>query len=373
MRKSLGKIFVFLLSISTIYAEDFSYNFQINNQTPYLKEAITLTLELNQTNPDIVLFFSFDIKKSDKYSFTRVDAIETDTNHNEKAKYSYLIYPLKTGKIDIEFNLIKKITTDENIAFSFSGDRDNVKGMVTTDSKVTLPPLHLKVKPLPKETQLVGDFKLAYSIKKHRAKAYEPLPFQVTIEGIGYPPLLDSILPKDGNFTKFTEEPIVKSKGAKHKIFYSMALSHSQSFSLEPIIIKAFNQKTKKSYELKIPKQRFEIEQVSMTKLVDKTDSPTLLKQDWSWLTTFLSYIVVFVAGYLTAFSLKWRRKETEKESNPLELKIESCRDEKELLQLLMANNSRLFVGIIDRLENSIYRSARSNLKKLKQEAVDLL
>ncbi len=373
MRNSLGKIVIFFLIISTIYAEDFIYNLQVDNQTPYLKEPIALTLELNQTNSDIVLFFSFDLKKSDRYSFRRVDTIETDSHHNEKAKYSYLIYPLKIGEIDIEFNLIKKITTDENIAFSFSGDRDNVKGIATTDTKITLPPLHLKVRPLPKKTALIGDFKLNYSIKNHKAKAYEPLPLQVTIEGIGYPPIVDSILPKDTNFTKFTEKPVVQSKGTRHKIFYSMALSHSQSFSLEPIIIKAFNPKTEKSYELKIPKQRFEIEQVAIEKLVDKNDSPAVSKEDWSWLRTFLSYIVVFVAGYLTAFSLKPRGKESIKKSNPLELKIERCKSEKELLRTLIANDNRLFINIIEQLENSIYKGERVDLKKLKQKARSLL
>ena len=371
MKNSLGKIIIFLLTISVIYGEDFTYNLQVENKKPYLKESIILTLELNQTNPDMVLFFNFDIKKSDEYLSTRVGTTETDTHHNEKVKYSYLIYPLKAGEMDIGFNLTKKITTDDNIAFSFSGDRDNTRGIATTDTPINLPIVHLHVQPLPKDTQLIGDFKLTHSIKRHKAKAYEPLPFQVVIEGIGYPPLLNSILPKDANFTKFTEEPIIKSKasiyGTKNKIVYPMALSHSQSFKLPATIIKAFNPKTEKSYELKIDEQNFEIEKVAVEELVDKNDSPALLEQDWSWLTTILSYIVVFGAGYLTAFSLKWgRKKGVVQKSNPLELKIEGCRDEKELLQLLIATDSRYFSSTIEVLESILYKNEKIDFKKLK-------
>ncbi|SFV66102.1 BatD [hydrothermal vent metagenome] len=368
MRNSLGKIVIFLLTISIVYAEDFTYNLKVDNKTPYLKEGVILTVELNQTNPDIVLFFDFEIKKSDRYSFTRLDTIETDTHHNAKVKYLYLLYPLKDKEVEIEFNLIKKITTDENVAYSFSGDRDNVKGIVTKDTPITLPPLQLNVKALPKETLLVGDFTLNYSIKKHKAKAYEPLPFQVTIEGKGYPPLLDSILPKDGNFTRFEDKAIVKSKGTKNNITYPMALSHAQSFTLPPIVLKAFNPKTEKSYELKIPKQKFEIKEVATQDLIDKSDSPALLEQDWSWLRTLLSYIVVFIAGYFTAFSIKWRKKDTIKKSNPLRVKIESCKDEKALLQLLMATDSKRFISTIEILERALYQGAKIDFKKIKRE-----
>ena len=356
-----------------LQAEDFTHTFNVDKQDPYVKEAVILTLDLNQTNRDVVMLFNFNINKSEDYSFQRLDIQETDSYHNAKVHYVYIIYPLRSGDINITFNLLKKITTDESIAYSFSGDRDNVKTLVTTDTQINLPPLNLQVNPLPEETALVGDFSLTHSIKKHQAKAYEPLPLQVSIKGRGYPPLLDSLLPKDGNFTRFTEKPIVKSittpKGTQSTVTYPMALSHSQSFTLSPIILKAFDPQREKSYTLEVPSQHFDIQTVAAQSLVDRVDSPDVLKEDWSWLSTLLGYIVVFSAGYLTALSWKWKKKQSQKASHPLIRKIQNCKDEKALLQVLIAADSKHFTSCIEKLEASLYGNGKINLNKVKQEA----
>jgi len=60
-----------------------------------------------------------------------------------------------------------KDTTDNSVAYRFSRDQDNVKGLITTNSFITLPPLFLKVKALPQDMQQkVGNFSLDYDIKK---------------------------------------------------------------------------------------------------------------------------------------------------------------------------------------------------------------
>ena len=377
MKHNLGKrsihLFFFLLSLLTLQAEDFTYTFKVDQPAPYVKEPIILTLDLNQTNHDVVMLFSFDIKPSEAYTFQRLDIRKTESYHDAKIHYIYLIYPLKSGDINITFDLIKKVTTDESLAYSFSGDRDNVKKLVTTDTRIDLPPLQLPVKPLPEGTVLVGDFSLTYEIKKHQAKAYEPLPFQVSIKGKGYPPLLETLLPKEGNFTRFTEKPIVNSvatrEGTQNSVTYPMALSHDQSFTLSPIVLKAFDPKREKSYTLDIPSQRFDIEQVDTQHLVDTVDAPEIAKEDWSWLSTLLGYIVAFFAGYITALSWKWSKKKRQKENHPLIQKIRNCKDEKALLQVLIAADNTHFTSSIEKLEAFLYGNGKINLNKVKREA----
>ena len=369
MKNSLGKITIWLLTLSVLYAEDFSYKIKVDNQTPYQKEGVILSLELNQTNPDIVLFFNFDIKKSKAYTFTRLNTVENDTHHNAHVNYLYLIYPLKEGSVDIEFNLIKKVTNDESITYSYSGDRDNVKTLSTEDTKITLPPLHLAVKALPKGTRLVGDFKLKYSLKQHHAKAYEPIPFNITLTGEGFPPLVDPILPKEGNFTRFTEKPEVHSRATKtgyqNRIIYPMAISHTQNFTLNPILFKSFNPKTQKIYKLRIPSQSFEIEKVAIKELIDTKDIPSTSKTDWSWIGDVFRYLLVFIAGYITATSLKWQRKKSQKEPTPLESKIKKAKDEKELLQILLASQDKKFTSTIEELEGVLYHGKKVDFNAL--------
>jgi len=381
MKNSLGSMILLCLSILVVNAEDFTHTFHVDKQNPYVKEAVIMTLDLNQTNRDKVLFFHFSLKKSPDYEFHRLNVKETEEHHTAQVHYEYLIYPLRAGEVQLHFDLIQKATTEENLAYSFSGDRDNVKGLTTVDTQIDLPPLTLKAKALPKGTSLVGDFSLTHSLKINKAKAYEPLPFQVTITGSGYPPLLERLLPKDVDFTLFTENPIVKavnsSQGTSSTVIYPMALSHSKSFDLETIVIKAFNPKTQKSYKLTVPKQHFDIHKVDVKSLIDKIDSPKPLQSDLSWLTTILtsllSYLVVFAAGFLTAISLKWKKKSTVHASHPLREKIEACKDEKALLQLLMATDAKQFALSIEKLEKGLYGKAKINFNKVKQEVLEML
>ncbi len=366
-------IFVLIfIGIVRLHAEDFTHHFSLNNTTPYVKEAIILTLDLNQTNKDKVLFFHFTLKQSPDYEFYRLTVKETDTYHAAKVHYAYLIYPLRKGEVQLHFNLVQKATSDANLAYSFSGDRDNVKGLTTVDTNITLPPLSLNIKALPKATALVGDFSLTHNFKKHEAAAYEPLPFQVRIKGSGYPPLLENLLTKAYDFTLFKEEPIVQAihtfQGTQNTVTYPMALSHAKSFTLEAIGIQAFNPATQKSYTLNIPKQQFKVSKVDVNSLIDKVDNPKPLQYDYTWFSTFFSYILVFVAGFLTALSWRARRRRVLKTSHPLKEKVETCKEAKQLLQLLMATDSKAYSQSIEKLESSLYGNGKISLNKVKEE-----
>jgi len=376
VKNNLGKLLsFFLLGMLMLHAEDFTYTFKVDKKNPFVKEAVILTLDLDQSSHDKVLLFNFKIKKSDAYHFQRLDIKETDTGHHAQVHYEYLIYPLKSGKVNITFELLKKVTTEDSVAYSFSGDRDNVKGLVTVDTMVPLPPLLLEVKALPQGTELVGDFKITHQVKQHKGKAYEPLPIQVSLQGKGYPPVLATLLPKEGNFTRFTEKPLIHSvvnrQGTQSTVTYPMALSHSQSFTLSPVEIKSFNPQSEKSYLLTVPSQHFEISKADRSTLLDKSDSPKVLKADWSWIKTLLGYLVVFAAGVLTALSWKWRKKSTKGITHPLVQKIQNCQDEKALLQVLMAADNKDFDTSIEKLEASLYGNAKINLKNVKQEILE--
>lgn len=377
MKKSPGSLLAVLiivvLSITATYADDFASKFTLNNATPYVKEAVIMNLDLVQTDHSKVMFFKFSPKKSDAYEFYRLDIKEEDAYHAAKVHYTYLIYPKRSGEITVTFDLIKMITTDEKVAYSFSGDRDNIKGLNKKDIPIDLPPLKLQVKPLPKGTLIVGDFTLEHTIKKKEAKSFEPLPLTITIKGNGYPPILADIIPESESFTRFKETPTTHSvrsiQGTKSSVTYPMALSAKQSFDLPAIKLKAFNPKTEESYDLTIPKEHFTITQPDQSTLLDKIDSPKPLQSDWSWLGTLLGYLIVFIAGFLTAKSLKWRRLTKQKPTtDALTEEIQAINDPKELLALLIATDARRYKNPIEKLEESLYGKKKHSLKQLKKE-----
>jgi len=382
MKHNLGRLVGILclvyFSVTLLQAEDFTYDLRVTKTNPYVKEAVFLTFDVNQTNHDIVLLFDFDLVKKENYSYQRVDIKETNDAHDLHIRYTYLIYPLQDGEVDIHFKLRKRVTTEDSVAYSFSGDRDNVKGLVTKDYSINLPPFMLHVKPLQKDILLVGDFTLEYSLKNHQAKAYESLPFNFTLKGKGYPPRLNNILPKDIKFTLFSEKPNVHAlsskEGTHSTVNYTMALSHDKDFTLPAISLKAFNPLSEKTYTLHIPSQNFKITEVNKTTLVDKVNIPPLLKENWSWSKTLFSYFIVFISGYLTARAIHWQKKSSKTETiHPLREKIKLSKNKKELLQILMAHNNQHFSSCINMLEDSLYANGKMSLKELKEEALNLL
>ena len=359
MKTNRGNLVVifFLVFIPFLQAEDFNYTLSVDNKQPFVKEAIVLKVDFSQTNHDIVLMFDFDILKSDSYDFKRFHASENDTHHNTKASYSYLLYPLKDGDLDVKFKLTKKVTTDASVAYSFSGDRDNVKGLVTTDTKINLPPLKLYVKKLPSKTMLVGDFKLAYNIKKKQALAYEPINMQVTIKGKGYQPKFEQFPLVGKDFKLFSDKPLstmgIVDNAINSKTTYSLALSATKSFTLNEVSIKTFNPKTKTTYFLTIPKQDFEITQLEKKELVDKVDNP---KEEQSYLKPFLYFVFVFLAGFISGYFFKFKKEKlTKKIKEDIKIKKYNCRTKKALHKMLLLNNDKKYERVIKECEKSLY------------------
>jgi len=376
VKHNLGRIiYLFLTMLLFLRAEDFNYTMHINQQNPYMKEALLLDVDINQTNTNIVLFFRFRIRPNSAYAVEQIASLQDNILHHTHIHTRYLLHPLRSGDINVSFDLIKRVTDDAKVAYSFSGDRDDFKKLETSDSKVTVSPLLLHVKSLPEGTQLVGDFHLSYHIKKHKANAYEPIAMNVTIEGKGYPPHIETLIPRSANITVFAEKPVIQKKidnaGIRYKAIYTLAISGNKTFDLPPIQIKAFDPHKQKIYILEIPKQHFDITPLDVSTLVDKTDVPARLKNDLSWITAFLTYIIVFAAGYFTALTLRSRKNLTIQTSHPLKEKIEACKDAKSLLQLLMATNSRQFNSSIEKLEKHLYGNGKINLKKIKQDILE--
>jgi len=378
MKHTLGKTVLSLLCILIgLHGENFVYDVHISKQHPYRKEALLLSIDLNQTNEDVVLFFHFSVRSNDAFRVEQIDSTQDNTLHHAQIHYRYILYPLKTGDHNITFTLVERITDEAKVAYSFSGDRDDFKKLETKDRKVDVPSILLHVKAVPKGTQLVGNFKLSYAVKRHQAESYAPIAVKIVLEGEGYPPVLKHLFPKAHGFTLFAQSPLVEKIAMrdhlKYKVTYVMAVSHDKSFDLPPLHLHAFDPMRQKGYVLTLPKQHFEIVPVAADRLLDKTDIPKPLHVDFSWLWRLLGYLAVFFAGYMTAVSLKRKRHVTAEKSDQMQKKVEACKEEKALLQLLMATDSKRFEKAINRLEKGLYGKDKSSFKQIKQEVLEQL
>jgi len=379
VKHTLGKIpflyIIFLSLFMDVHAEDFSYHIETSTQEVYLHEPLQLTVDLKQTNPDVVLLFKFTVNKSPDYEVKALLSKYADTLHHIDQHMVYKIYPLKTGDINITFSLVKRVTTDDKVRYFASGDRDDFKKLETIDTLVDIPSVSIHVKPVPQGTQLVGDFNLSYHVNTHHTTSYVPINMDISIKGRGYPPQLSHLIPKDTRYTLFSEKPTIQISSTTKNIpivaHYLFALSAKDSFSLAPITIQAFNPYTQTPYTLTVPEQNFTIDSIDTSTLVDHTNTPPPLTADWSWLKTLFVYLIVFAAGYLTAVSWKGTKKKQQKEQHPLIEKIQGAKTQKALLQILMATESKHFTACIEKLEASLYSHQSISLKSIKKEALE--
>ena len=367
-----------MLLFSVSFSNDISYNFHINNKTPYKNEALFLDVNISQEDHSMVMFFKFNLKKSKDYSFSQVKFKENDEYHELKDHtkyhalkhhYRYLIYPKKVGEIKLEFEMMKSLTNDEKVAYAISGDRDNIKGLVKKDIAVALEPLQLSVKPLPKGTDLVGNFTLDYELDKTSTDAYDPVHLKVLLKGKGDLPKL-SLLPKSEAYHLFTQEPKVKlfhhANGTTASAEWDYAISAKESFVLPKVTLKAFNPMSKKSYELVVPSQTIEVKPVALESLVDSEDSPPKAKEtDWLWLGWLFSYVAVFVAGFLVPRDII-KRRWSKKRLVVVKDEVAEAKTHKELLKVLLARNDVNDREAILLLESVVYHKKKVSLAKIK-------
>ncbi|MBN2824854.1 MAG: BatD family protein [Campylobacterales bacterium] len=363
----MKNLFLTLLLLTSIYANDIAITMQLSKTKAYVGEVLVLDVNISQTDHSKVMLFQFSPQKSDKYQFYQVDFKEDNRHHNLKHRYRYLIYPTSSGVVEIGFDMVKSITDDSKIAYSISGDRDNVKGLVKKDIPVMVTPLTLDILPVPKGVELIGDYTLEYTIDKSTADAFEPINLAVSIKGSGLTLEAFELINKSPTYTLFKQKPVVKNyhlqDSTKSSIEWHYALSAQKNFTLDAIELKAFNPATHKNYTLSIPKTQFTINAIKKEELVDKVDYPKAAKSiDWGWLFLVISYIGIFIAGFLTPRDILKRFKKEIIVQSEFEVEIEEAKTKKELLALLLAQNDRRFESIIDTINNK----ETHTLKKLK-------
>ena len=361
----------FFVLFNILYANDVAYSFHVSNKKPYEKEAIFLEVNLTQVDHAKVMLFKFSLKNSTAYDFHQVGFKEHEKYHDLREEYLYLIYPKKSGKVSLEFEMIRSLTDDDKVAYSISGDRDNVKGLQKEDVIVDLSPLNLEVKPLPKGVNLVGDFTLTHTLDKKETDAYDPINLSVELKGRGFLAPFE-LLEENKVYKLFRQSPKAKifhtQGGSSSSLVWDYAISAKESFTLPKVSLQAFNPDTEKVYDLGFSSYAVKVNQVDEALLLDKLDSPARSKGiDWDFWSWIFSYVVVFVAGWFMPRDLLKHKKVLEKSSEDiLRDKMKEAKTHKALLEVLLIENRHDFQDAIRDLESVVYNGGNISLFKIK-------
>ena len=308
MKYTLGRILLFLLLINSFaYAELATYTLKADKKTAYVKEPIVVTFIAKQKEYTDHMFFSLEPKTSDDYKIVLLKKEIADKSaHNSIATFTYLLFPLKAKKIEVDFDFLVKTASDKAIKQSYVDDHDDSIAISTYDTHMPTKALQIEVKPIKDNVDLVGDFKLTSSIDKKQITQFEELNVHYQLVGKGYRVKGLTLLHKtDKNITLFQDTHDTIDKPTKEgyiiKKEYIYALSAKKSFTVPSITLHAYSPSQERYYTLSVPKQEIKVLPIDTKKLLENKEYPTRKHFDITPYKNAFVAILLFIAGFITA------------------------------------------------------------------------
>ena len=348
MKKILGS-FMFVLAL-------FGADVQVSTTHPFVKEPVFVQLHYKDREYKNIVWVKFAPKKSPLYEVVLLKK----EHHNGEYNFSYLLFPLKSGQIEIAYTLKVKKAALEDIEQDILGtgyeQTNPVEGKVyKKDVKSTI----LHVKPV-KEVDLYGDFNLRMHVHPKKVASFEPVYVDIALDGIGYPPKIANLLHIKGAKVladKPKKDVVYTPKGAKISYSFKYAIMSDTNFTIPPIKLTEFDFHSYKT----LSTQPVKILVVPPKNLVDTKNEPKKIVPFFEMFKALFGYLAIFVAGILSGvvLYLLLRRKEVEE--------IMLAKNHKELLALLVVRYPDCFEDIKQRLQRD------ENLLKIKKELLKRL
>ena len=380
MKKSLGRVLLLVLFFSTtlLAKELATYKFSANKSSAYVKEAVEITFEAHQKDHSHVMFFFLKPKKSSDYKIEFLTKeIDDHSYHNSSAVFKFVLFPLVSGKIQIDFDFVVKTASDQAVAKAYVEDHDDSVGIDLHATHIPIKPLTLEIKPLQKDVDIVGDFTLQSKIDTTSIDQYKSVNLHYFFRGTGYAKL-EKILPDIDDVTTFFDINTIKShltsKGYAIQKEFIYAFSAKKDFDIPAVTLQAFSPAKGSYYTLKAPSYHIKVKKIDPSTLIDSVEAPNeepLIS--FETLKNGFVYLIIFALGYVTAML---RNSRFEFNSKKREFKdIKNSKTPKELVMLLIgkyARNQKL-APYIDELEVMIQNKDTKGFERVKKEVLKRL
>jgi len=368
VKKTLGSLILFL-SVSLFGSSLVDYSFKVSNHNPFVKEAVEIEFVVTQLDKSAVMFFELTAHESKDFELHLMEKTDSKKSYHEsKMVYKYILFPLKSGKIQLDFDFKVLEASDDAVEKFYTGNRDVINPMATKDTDIELEPLVFEVNEV-RDVSLIGDYQLDVDVGETNISSFEQLNMTYTLQGDGYPSKLQTLLPEIEGVEQFLE--FERHKNGKDTFHY--AFLSKNDFVVPSVEIRCFSPTKKKYYMLKIPKQNIEVASMDIDNLLDEKDSYPTTAFDWESLLPYLNGFLLMLSGFIIAkLDLMQYLKTSKKQQNPMQQKIKDAKDEKSLLRVLLSSGENRYRPFIDELESSIYDNKKCNLNKLKASLSEL-
>ena len=371
MNKNLGKIILLLLLPLLLVANTKQAEFSLttNKTSAYVKEAVEITFVASQLEHTYVMFFFLEPKMSEDYEIELLNKKTTELSyHNYTTTFTYLLFPLKEKKIDVDFDFTIKVASDEAVAQVFQGSRDNTKWIETIDTHIDLEPISIEVKKLEQKVDLVGEFKLSSKLLKSEISEYDSANISYKLIGTGYKDKNFQIIQNIQNTTLFSQTndafALATKNGYKISREYTYAIVAKKSFTIPKVEIKAYSPKRNKYYTLVDDAHTIKVTKLDASVLIDDEESPKRKESYISQMKEPLIALLIFFSGFATAKLYPYLNVRRKKESKFEDIK--SCSSAQELILVLLQTYAREGKKYIDELERIEYKKSDKSFKEIK-------
>jgi hypothetical protein len=129
-----------------------SYELTSSKKTAVINEPLNITFKAREKINNEVIFFDFLPIKSKDYEIVSITDKRHEFNyHDAQKEFSYLLFGKIAKKTEVKFHFTIRIASDDGIAQAYTGGRDNVKSIPTTDIDMGEISIFIDIKPLEKK------------------------------------------------------------------------------------------------------------------------------------------------------------------------------------------------------------------------------
>lgn len=284
--------------------------------------------------------------------------------------YSFLYSPQKSGEIEIP-NISARLATVEN-----SNNYSIYRSQKVTWKRVFSNKLNIKVKELPNDVKLYGEFYIKSEIDKQETEANKPVNLNITIVGTGNIEDIEKFKVNIKNTNSFSDEPMIKGE-IKNKEYIGVfkqkiAFVSDIDFVIPSLKIKFLNQKTKKIDTIQTDSLKIKVKGSKERKIIKNTLETNSQKsipipkeanlssnRNDKIIIYILSTIILLMFIYIINNKFKRKIRKTD-ELNDIIIEIKKTKNDKEILDTLIKENFSLkspnISNIINKLEEKIYK-----------------
>jgi hypothetical protein len=374
MKRIHGKIILLFLilftSIASANNKYCTYSVKSSKENVFINEPIYITFHARQKTKNEVMFFDLKPRQNPKYEIISIKEKRHEFNYHDAEKtFTYLVFAKKSGKINVELDFRIRRASDDAVSEAYTGSRDNVKSIPTTNVNIALVSVSLNVKALKQNVNGVGNFKLDMKVDKQSSNSYDAINIEYNLVGTGYLNKNFSPLKNITNTSIFKGKKALAPRASKNGYIYNITWNYAivakEDFKITSAKFMTYDYKKDKFILTTIEEKQIKIKALNIENLVDDKNSPDSSIDFEKYLDYFYS-MMIFTAGFLFAKLLEYLpKKQDYKYDITKNIKLSSSPKELLKLAIPLVHKYKLQKEI-NELESILYLGSKGSFKEVK-------